>query len=103
MTGAGSAAGVDAGNKEGRDNAHPRAQEKNLTGLPLRLVSAHKQIVETFSGFAVTAALAAGWDEAATEALEAGCEQPARPRSVRPPRDRPVRFRNVRRDCNFDM
>ena len=35
--------------------------------------------------------------------VEAGCEQPARLRSVRPPRDRPVRFRNVRRDCNFDM
>lgn len=57
LSGAGHAAAVDAGNKEGRDNEHPRAQIKNLTGLPLRLHSAHHHLVEFFPGFALTAAL----------------------------------------------
>ena len=58
LSGAGHAAAVEAGNKEGRDNNHPRAQIKNLTGLPLRLHSAHYHLVEFFPGFALTAALA---------------------------------------------
>lgn len=58
ISGAGSAAGVDAGNKEGRDNNHPRAQVKNLRGLPLRLHSAHYHLMEMFPGFAMSAALA---------------------------------------------
>lgn len=45
FTGAASAAGVGAAYKEGRDNNHPRAQEKNLTGLPLRLHSAHYNLM----------------------------------------------------------
>lgn len=58
FSGAGSAAGVDAGNKEGRDNNHPRAQVASLKGLPLRLHSAHYHLMEMFPGFALTAALA---------------------------------------------
>ncbi|USW58934.1 Putative membrane-associated, eicosanoid/glutathione metabolism (MAPEG) protein [Septoria linicola] len=58
LSGAGSAAGVAAGNKEGRDNLHPRAQVKNLRGLPLRLHSAHYHLMEMFPGFAISAALA---------------------------------------------
>ncbi|KXL46880.1 hypothetical protein M433DRAFT_3679 [Acidomyces richmondensis BFW] len=57
VSGSGSAAGVDAGNEEGRDNNHPRAQVQNLKGLPLRLHSAHYNLMEMFPGFALTAAL----------------------------------------------
>ncbi|KXT02931.1 hypothetical protein AC578_10600 [Pseudocercospora eumusae] len=57
LSGAGSAAGVDAGNKEGRDNNHPRSQVKNLRGLPLRLHSAHYHLMEMFPGWAISAAL----------------------------------------------
>ena len=67
LSGAGSAAGVDAGNKEGRDNAHPRKQVKNLEGLPLRLHSAHYNLMEMFPGFALSAAL--------TQALAPGDQQ----------------------------
>ncbi|KAK3111183.1 hypothetical protein LTR53_013819 [Teratosphaeriaceae sp. CCFEE 6253] len=58
FSGAASAAGVDAGNEEGRDNNYPRAQVQNLKGLPLRLHSAHYNLMEMFPGFAVTAGLA---------------------------------------------
>ncbi|EMD00310.1 hypothetical protein BAUCODRAFT_372995 [Baudoinia panamericana UAMH 10762] len=58
LSGAGAAAGVDAGNKEGRDNNYPRAQVANLRGLPLRLHSAHYNLMEMFGGFGLTAALA---------------------------------------------
>jgi uncharacterized MAPEG superfamily protein len=57
LSGAGSAAAVDAGNKEGRDNNYPRAQVQNLRGLPLRLYSAHYHLVETFPSWALVAAL----------------------------------------------
>ena len=58
FSGAASAAGVAAGNEEGRDNNYPRAQVANLKGLPLRLHSAHYNLMEMFPGFALTAALA---------------------------------------------
>jgi uncharacterized MAPEG superfamily protein len=57
ISGAGSAAATDAGNKGGRDNNAPRAQNANLTGLPLRLWSAHNHLVEFFPSWAVVAAL----------------------------------------------
>lgn len=57
LSGAGSAAGVDAGTEEGRDNLEPRKQVAGLTGLPLRLHSAHYNLMEMFPGFALTAAL----------------------------------------------
>ncbi|KAK4553435.1 hypothetical protein LTR86_009492 [Recurvomyces mirabilis] len=59
FSGAGSAAGVEAGNEEGRDNNHPRSQVQNLQGLPLRLYSAHSNLMEMFGGFGLTAALTA--------------------------------------------
>ncbi|KAK5701074.1 hypothetical protein LTR17_022905 [Elasticomyces elasticus] len=58
LSGAGSAAGLDAGTEEGRDNNHPRRQVQGLTGLPLRLHSAHYNLMEMFGGFGLTAALA---------------------------------------------
>lgn len=58
FSGAASAAGVDAGNEEGRDNKEPRKQVASLKGLPLRLYSAHYNLMEMFPGFALTAALA---------------------------------------------
>ncbi|KAF2169698.1 hypothetical protein M409DRAFT_52211 [Zasmidium cellare ATCC 36951] len=58
ISGAGSAAGADAGNEGGRDNNHPRAQTQNLKGLPLRLHSAHYNLMEMFPGWAISAALA---------------------------------------------
>jgi uncharacterized MAPEG superfamily protein len=57
FSGAGSAAGADAGCNGGRDNNHPRAQLSSLKGLPLRLVSAHNNLMEMFGGFGLTAAL----------------------------------------------
>jgi uncharacterized MAPEG superfamily protein len=57
FSGAMSAAGVAAGNSDGRDNCHPRSQVKNLSGLPLRLHSAHYNLMEMFPGFALAAAL----------------------------------------------
>lgn len=58
FSGAGSAAGVDAGIEEGRDNNHPRKQVAKLEGLPLRLHSAHYNLMEMFPGFVLSAALA---------------------------------------------
>lgn len=58
FSGAGSAAGAAAGTKGGRDNNHPRAQLSELKGLPLRLYSAHQNLMEMFPGWAVSAALA---------------------------------------------
>ena len=58
LSGAGSAAALAAGNKEGRDQSHPRAQVQNLRGLPLRLHSAHCNLLEKFGGFGLSAALA---------------------------------------------
>lgn len=58
FSGAGSAAGVAASDEEGRDNKEPRKQVANLKGLPLRLYSAHYNLMEMFPGFALTAALA---------------------------------------------
>jgi len=57
ISGAGSAAATTAGNKDGRDNNAPRAQNANLTGLPLRLWSGHHHLVEFFPSWAVVAAL----------------------------------------------
>ncbi|CZR68557.1 uncharacterized protein PAC_18456 [Phialocephala subalpina] len=56
-TGALSAAGQGASRKEGLDNNHPRKDVNNLTGLPLRLRSAHYNLMEMFPGFALSAAL----------------------------------------------
>lgn len=58
ISGAGSAAGAAAGTEGGRDNNHPRAQVQNLRGLPLRLYSAHYNLMEMFPGWAIGAALA---------------------------------------------
>jgi len=41
-----------------RRYADPRAQDAQLRGLPLRLKSAHLNMVESFPSFAVVAALA---------------------------------------------
>ncbi|KAE9366380.1 hypothetical protein N431DRAFT_488154 [Stipitochalara longipes BDJ] len=57
-TGAASAGGQGAGRREGLDNNHPRRDVNNLTGLPLRLRSAHYNLMEMFPGFALSAALA---------------------------------------------
>ena len=43
---------------EGLDNDHPRSHIHKLTGLPLRMRSAHYGLVENFPGFALAAALA---------------------------------------------
>ncbi|EME39800.1 hypothetical protein DOTSEDRAFT_82604 [Dothistroma septosporum NZE10] len=58
LTGAGSAAGKAASSEKGLDSKHPRSQVANLKGLPLRLHSAHYNLMEMFPGWAVTAALA---------------------------------------------
>ncbi|QIX00747.1 hypothetical protein AMS68_006264 [Peltaster fructicola] len=55
--GAFSAAAIDAGNEEGRNNEVPRKQVSNLTGLPLRLHSLAAQTIENFPAFALAAAL----------------------------------------------
>ncbi|KAH8750643.1 hypothetical protein BGZ57DRAFT_945492 [Hyaloscypha finlandica] len=57
-TGAASVGGLGASRKEGLDNNHPRKDINNLTGLPLRLRSAHYNLMEMFPGFALAAALA---------------------------------------------
>lgn len=57
FSGAASAAGTDAACEEGRDNSHPRKQVERLSGLPLRLHSAHYNLMEMFPGFALSAAL----------------------------------------------
>ncbi|CZT23341.1 uncharacterized protein RCC_09054 [Ramularia collo-cygni] len=58
ISGATSVAGQAAGNPQPYDNKHPRANINNLTGLPLRLYSAHHQLIEHFPGWAIAAALA---------------------------------------------
>lgn len=58
LTGAASAAGQAAGIQGRFDNKHPRANTKNLTGLPLRMHSAHYNLMEMFPGWAIAAALA---------------------------------------------
>ena len=58
FSGAGSAAGVAASTEKGRDNLYPRKQTQALEGLPLRLHSAHYNLMEMFPGFALSAALA---------------------------------------------
>ena len=58
FSGAGSAAGLESGVEGGRDNNHPRKQVAKLEGLPLRLHSAHYNLMEMFPGFALSAALA---------------------------------------------
>ncbi|TVY62930.1 hypothetical protein LSUE1_G007632 [Lachnellula suecica] len=57
-TGAASAAALGAGNKGALDNNHPRQHINSLRGLPLRMRSAHYNILEMFPGFALAAALA---------------------------------------------
>ncbi|KAF2855159.1 hypothetical protein T440DRAFT_386183 [Plenodomus tracheiphilus IPT5] len=57
-SGAISAAGQAMGRNEGLDNDHPRQYIHTLTGLPLRLRSAHYALMENFPGFALAAALA---------------------------------------------
>ncbi|KAH7083818.1 hypothetical protein FB567DRAFT_92480 [Paraphoma chrysanthemicola] len=57
-SGAASAAGQAMGREEGFDMEHPRKHVNSLDGLPLRLRSAHVQLMENFSGFALSAALA---------------------------------------------
>ena len=58
ISGANSVAGVASAQKEGRDNKYPRAQLQGLSGLPLRLHSAHYNMMEKFPGFALSGALA---------------------------------------------
>lgn len=58
FSGAASAAGVEASSEQGRDTEHPRSQLAELKGLPLRLYSAHANLMEMFGGFGLTAALA---------------------------------------------
>jgi len=57
---AGSVSGLASGHKDGRSNAQPRAHISELTGLPLRLYSAHVHMMEHLAGFALMAGLAAG-------------------------------------------
>jgi len=57
-SGAASAAGQAMARREGLDNDHPRKHVNNLTGLPLRLRSAHYALMENFPAFALAAALA---------------------------------------------
>jgi uncharacterized MAPEG superfamily protein len=56
-TGAISAAGQAAARKEGLDGEEPRKFVNNLVGLPLRMRSAHYNLMEMFPGFALVAAL----------------------------------------------
>lgn len=42
----------------GLDNDHPRKHRTNMEGLPLRLMSAHHSLIETFPLFAAGACLA---------------------------------------------
>ncbi|KAK5114375.1 hypothetical protein LTR62_002628 [Meristemomyces frigidus] len=59
FSGAGSAAGKAASSEQGLDPNHPRQQINELQGLPLRLYSAHANLMEMFGGFGLTAALTA--------------------------------------------
>ncbi|KAF1921307.1 hypothetical protein BDU57DRAFT_45734 [Ampelomyces quisqualis] len=57
-SGALSAGGQAMGRAQGLDNAHPRKHVGSLSGLPLRLRSAHYALMENFPAFALAAALA---------------------------------------------
>ena len=57
-SGAFSVAGQAMGRREGLDNSTPRKHVHALDGLPLRLMSAHHNLLENFAGFAVAASLA---------------------------------------------
>lgn len=57
-TGAFSVAGQGMARPAGLDNNTPRAHVHNLSGLPLRLRSAHVNLLENFGGFALAAGLA---------------------------------------------
>lgn len=57
-SGAVSAAGQAMGRSEGLDNDEPRKHTNSLTGLPLRMRSAHYGLMENFPAFALAAALA---------------------------------------------
>ena len=57
-SGAISSAGQAMGREEGLDNNEPRKHINNLSGLPLRLRSAHYGLLENFPAFALAAALA---------------------------------------------
>lgn len=57
-SGAASAAGQAMSRSESLDNNHPRKYVNNMDGLPLRMRSAHLNLMENFPGFAVAAALA---------------------------------------------
>ena len=56
-SGALSVAAQGMARKEGFDNNHPRAHQSDLRGLPLRLRSAHLNLIEHFPAFAIAAAL----------------------------------------------
>lgn len=58
LTGAASSSAQAAGLRGGLDKNHPRANTKQLTGLPLRMHSAHYNLMEMFPGWAIAAALA---------------------------------------------
>lgn len=60
LSGVASVAGVDAAHAGGRDNLLPRAQERDLKGLPLRLKSAHLHLLEMFGGYVLAVVLALG-------------------------------------------
>ena len=49
------------GHEKGLDNNHPRTQRRSLKGLPLRLHSAHYNLLENFPAWAVVAALSADY------------------------------------------
>jgi uncharacterized MAPEG superfamily protein len=56
-TGAFSAAGQAMARPTGLDNSNPREHLHQLRGLPNRLRSAHYNLLENFSGFALAAGL----------------------------------------------
>jgi len=56
-TGAISGAGQAMAREGGLDDNHPRQNIHNLSGLPLRMRSAHYNLMEMFPGFALAAAL----------------------------------------------
>lgn len=59
-SGAISVAGQAMSRSEGLDNNHPRKHRQNMTGLPLRLMSAHHSLMENFPLFASAACLSQG-------------------------------------------
>lgn len=58
LGGAISASALDMSSEQGRDNTAPRAQVRNLSGLPLRMHSTAAHLMEVFPGFVLSAALA---------------------------------------------